>query len=79
MRMQKHALQTQLGDAAIQFEIPVFVVPGNGKTKVRKMHPNLMSAASFELGAQEAVTGPCLLQFKNCMEATQSKGNHVLQ
>src|SRR5438477_7081618 len=53
-RMQKHALQSTLGERFVPCEIAVFVVTRNGKFEMRQMHANLMRAPGLQLRCDRA-------------------------
>src|SRR6266571_7691331 len=52
-RMQEHALQAAPGQIAVEFEIAVLVVAGDGKTEMSKMHADLMGASGKQFRRQQ--------------------------
>ncbi len=54
--MQEHAFQPSLLERFVDVKFAILVVPGNRKTQMREVYPDLMGAPGLEFGFDQAVT-----------------------
>src|SRR5258705_12308594 len=57
-RVQEHALQSLPGEQLVEREVAVLVISRNRMLEMREMHADLVCAAGFKLGLDQAETAP---------------------